>query len=447
MLDQFTDLARARLNQWLSRRQAAIPPQLVDPVHFLNSLYKAALRRTAKPEEMARDIERLQSGISPETLAQELVNSEEFQNRHEFSQKVDFGFLIALYRDLLGREPDPEGLAGWLALGENGATHATVIVEFARSPEAIAKASLPVISLVPNALLLDKPRNIKAVHQPIPRREKLLFDLDLELMRGLEIGPLASPIISKNEFQVLYVDHADRETLCQKYKDDPNVDVDKIVSVDAVWGERTLLESFPSASSFDYVIASHVIEHVPDIIGWLNEIAAVLAVDGYLSLAIPDKRFTFDYLRHTTRLSEAVDAYLRHNRRPMPAQIFDYNANAVEVNLSEAWSGKLDIKSLRHYVDLRFALDRSLEAVTEGKYIDSHCWVFTPSSLLTLFADFVDLALVPYYRCSKFYETEPGTNEMVMVLRRIDNNLSIGKEEAKKSFLSHLEHLRFIERD
>jgi predicted SAM-dependent methyltransferase len=274
---------------------------------------------------------------------------------------------------------------------------------------------------------------------PLSRRAKLLSNLELKSMQGFEIGPLASPLVSKAESRVFYVDHADRETLCQKYANDPNVDTAKIVSIDAVWGDCTLRECFPSSGPFDYVVASHVIEHVPDMIGWLIEIADVLKIGGYLSLAIPDKRFTFDFLRQTTRLSETVDAYLRGNRRPMPAQIFDYNANAVELDLAAAWNGPADPKTLKHYVTLRYALDRSMEAAREGKYVDAHCWVFTPESFLRLFIDFVDLDLVPHFDCARFYETVPGTNEMITVLRRIKNNGGAGKEDAKKSFLTHLD--------
>jgi len=176
------------------------------------------------------------------------------------------------------------------------------------------------------------------------RRERLISGLDLERMRGVEIGPLMSPIVSKEESDVFYVDHADREALQAKYADDPNVDVQKIVPVDAVWGDCTLRECFADNRSFDYVIASHVLEHVPDMLGWMREIADILRPGGRLILAIPDRRFTFDYLRQTTRLSEIIDAYLRRNRRPMPAQIFDFNANAVEIDMIAAWS-KMQIKN------------------------------------------------------------------------------------------------------
>jgi len=246
-----------------------------------------------------------------------------------------------------------------------------------------------------------------------------------------------SPIVSKEESEVFYVDHADRETLQAKYANDPNVDIQKIVLVDAVWGDRTLRECFADNCRFDYVVASHVLEHVPDMLGWMREIADILRPGGRLILAIPDRRFTFDYLRQTTRLSEIIDAYLRRNRRPMPAQIFDFNANAVDIDMIAAWENRINPASLRHYVNLRYALDRSIESVRDAKYVDGHCWVFTPSSLAAILADLVDLDLLPY-KCLHLYEPERNTNEIVLILERLQENFISEKEQARSSFMFYL---------
>src|ERR1022692_3161571 len=44
--------------------------------------------------------------------------------------------------------------------------------------------------------------------------------IDVAHMRGLEIGPLASPRVRKDEGPVRYVDHASAEELKQKYATD-----------------------------------------------------------------------------------------------------------------------------------------------------------------------------------------------------------------------------------
>ncbi|MEX3900116.1 methyltransferase domain-containing protein [Paraburkholderia sp. BR10954] len=48
---------------------------------------------------------------------------------------------------------------------------------------------------------------------------------------------------------------------------------------------------------FDYVIASHVIEHVLDLVGWVHSLLAALKHAGRIVLAVPDRRYTFDYVR------------------------------------------------------------------------------------------------------------------------------------------------------
>jgi SAM-dependent methyltransferase len=278
------------------------------------------------------------------------------------------------------------------------------------------------------------------------RHERLFYGIDLKHARGIEIGPLVTPIVSKEISEVYYVDHAGREELQAKYANDPNVNIEKIVQIDAVWDEKALAECFPDGRKFDYVLASHVMEHVPDMLGWLHEIAAVLRPGGRLLLAVPDKRFTFDYLRQPSRLSEVIDAYLRRIRRPTPAQIFDHAANAAEVDMSAAWRGPLDPESLKRYRDTRFALERSIESIRDCKYIDGHWWVFTGRSLAALFLELAGLDLLPY-RCVNFYEPEPDTNEIDVILERLNGQSEDEKKEARASFAIYARRLEQAERE
>jgi SAM-dependent methyltransferase len=169
------------------------------------------------------------------------------------------------------------------------------------------------------------------------RLEKLLGDLDVPTTDGLEIGALSTPVLRPPHANIRFVDHADQATLRAKYANDPNVAINDIVWVDAVWGDRTLAECFPG-ERFDYVIASHVIEHVPDMIGWLSEIANVLRPGGRLILAIPDRRYTFDVLRRETSLADLIDSHFRGTRRPTPGQIFDCNASVANFTHQDGWA-------------------------------------------------------------------------------------------------------------
>ncbi|MCG8373181.1 MAG: class I SAM-dependent methyltransferase, partial [Balneolales bacterium] len=79
------------------------------------------------------------------------------------------------------------------------------------------------------------------------------------------------------------MDHASTEALRAKYRDDSSVDISKIVEVDYIWGNENPFPTKSGQNKFDYVLASHVVEHVPDLIGWLKEIHSVLRVGGILS--------------------------------------------------------------------------------------------------------------------------------------------------------------------
>lgn len=58
--------------------------------------------------------------------------------------------------------------------------------------------------------------------------------------------------------------------------------------------------------SFDYLLSSHVLEHMPDTIRTLNEWARVLKPDGVLVLILPHADRTFDRHRQKTRLDHHI---------------------------------------------------------------------------------------------------------------------------------------------
>ena len=256
------------------------------------------------------------------------------------------------------------------------------------------------------------------MHVPGPlsqltREEKLLTGLDLAQMSGLEIGALASPMLRPPAARVKFADHADTASLRAKYAGDPGVALDDIVQVDAVWGDNTLAQCFPG-ERFDFVIASHVIEHVPDMIGWLGEVADVLAPDGRLILAIPDRRYTYDLMRRETTMTDLVDAHLRGAKRPTPGQVFDSAAHVVDHDHMAAWFAPPAVPPLP-FASRAWALARAREAQA-GAYVDGHCSVFTARSLLALLDAMLELGLLGF-RLDRFHVACVGSAEMSLVLR------------------------------
>lgn len=266
------------------------------------------------------------------------------------------------------------------------------------------------------------------------RRQKILGSLELTSANGgrprigAEIGPLQSPLVKKGdvgEGVVFYVDHADTETLRARWSTDPSIDPSKL-HVDAVWGQRTLREAIDASDlahrhglpgcGLDYVVASHVIEHVPDLIAWLQEIAAILRSDGSLRLAIPDKRYSFDLLRRTSTFAEVADAFVRKRRVPSGSRVLDFTLNMATVDCAQAWAGTVDHASLVHGYTVEGALSLAADAEINGNYHDVHCWVFTPESFIALCLELSEAGLLGF-ECQRLIPTSRNELEFFVWMR------------------------------
>lgn len=217
------------------------------------------------------------------------------------------------------------------------------------------------------------------------RVARALAHLDLSTGRGLEVGPLASPIVHKDQADVSYVDVLSAQTLRDHYAADPGVaegnivDLDFVLSVDGV--TRSLAETVGPAGPFQWAVASHVVEHVPDLIAFLADVAAILDDRGRLALVVPDRRFCFDALRPPTTVGEMLLAHDNQDRRPSVRAVFDHFSSVVGYDPAQLWRGIPADPANRMY-----PLEQAWELVqrrrTTDDYLDSHTWLFTPDSLV-----------------------------------------------------------------
>ncbi len=256
----------------------------------------------------------------------------------------------------------------------------------------------------------------------VDRREKLLSGLDLARQSGLEIGPLDHPLVRKSEGCVRYVDYADAGFLREKYKDDANVVGANIPEVDAIWGGNTIAEALGAdplgaTGAYDYAVASHVVEHVPDLIAWLAELHAVLKPGATLRLAVPDRRFTFDFMRRESHVADAITANVLGARAPLPGQLIDSCLNHHLVDRRDMWAGGAARAPRYPPADrLTHAVTCARATIATGQYIDVHCWVFTPLSFLGLMEQLAALGLL-HFECERCFETERDEDEFIVILR------------------------------
>ena len=150
---------------------------------------------------------------------------------------------------------------------------------------------------------------------------------------GLEIGPSHNPIASKRDgYNVHILDYLSRDALRKKYADHAQygVNIDLIEEVDFVWNGEPLTELIGHTRYYDWIIASHVIEHIPDPITFFQQSEQLLKSDGKLSLVIPDKRYCFDHLSKISSTGELLDAFHEQRKKPSPGQIFDHFSNSCK---------------------------------------------------------------------------------------------------------------------
>lgn len=246
------------------------------------------------------------------------------------------------------------------------------------------------------------------------RKQRILGSIRPAEMRGLEIGVLDNPVIRKSDGDVLYVDYADTEHL-RKNQFSDTVKPEDICEVDIVWAERPLSECV--GAPVDYVVASHVIEHVPDFIGWLHDLHGALKRGGIISLAVPDKRFTFDILRPVSTTGQMVESFLKKQVRPSIAQKFDFTSMWRKVDVKAAWKRELVENELIPITPTANAVawDQGVILLSNAIYMDSHCWVFTPRSFLQAAKVLADIKLFPF-KIAKLYPTQIYQMEFIVHL-------------------------------
>lgn len=192
---------------------------------------------------------------------------------------------------------------------------------------------------------------------------------------GLEIGALHMPMRLPSGATVQYVDRLDYEALTEAYPECQGLTRPDIVDN----GFR--LESV-SHSSYDFVVANHVLEHSPDPVGALTRWWQVLRANGVLLLTVPMGSQCFDRGRPITDLKHMLEDH--------------------EATLSGA-PGRLSDRNFEHYVEwVRLSersmakltpLPRSEDVVHRAKQLaeesaEIHFHTFSFSSLVGLLTEF-----------------------------------------------------------
>lgn len=254
---------------------------------------------------------------------------------------------------------------------------------------------------------------------------------------GLEIGASHTPTCPKAAgFNVEILDHLDQAGLREKYRDHP-IDPAIIEVVDHVWSGQSFKSLTGKPHGYAWVLASHVVEHTPDLIAFLNDCDDILTDDGVLVLAVPDKRFCFDHYRTKTSLAVVIDAHFNARKVHSPG-----TAAEVYLNLcSTKGNWQTDGQPIEIWGNKDLALSM-MSASKRGEYVDMHAWAFTPASFRVILNDLFDLGLTKLREITFF---DNSGHEFFCVFGRHGRGSGIPRTELlQKSLLEEGNQYRMV---
>jgi hypothetical protein len=266
----------------------------------------------------------------------------------------------------------------------------------------------------------------------------------------MEIGPSYRPTFSKREgWNSFVLDHLNQVGLIEKYRNHGVEEkmLNQIEEVDFVWNGEPYSEVLKQfGSHLKWVTAAHVIEHSNDLITFFTDISNVLNDDGFLFLAVPDKKATFDFYRPNTTIGDVVACHLNPNLYDIKAHL-DEEYLKCNLDGAIAWNRETSIKAINasNFPIPTFPVQNTIDLVSsylnsgvtqEGEYRDAHRWVFTPQSLSEI-VRFLDKAGIVSFRIVEV--STPSYYEFLVVLQKNALNQPEDLESSRnEEFLTEL---------
>ena len=169
-----------------------------DPTASITRLYLAYFERQPDPSGLAFWVDRCDRDVSTLVgISDAFADSAEFVAR--YGTLGNAAFVTLVYRNVLGRAPDPNGLQSWLDFIARGAPRGEVMLGFSESPEFVAKTGGDIESLTvaPSSSLATYSRSafgddwIDADHDGCNTREEVLIRQSLDPAVVSHIGGCA----------------------------------------------------------------------------------------------------------------------------------------------------------------------------------------------------------------------------------------------------------------
>lgn len=232
--------------------------------------------------------------------------------------------------------------------------------------------------------------------QEIEDRQTIVLRTLSKSDRIIEIGPSYSPLVAKRDgWNTFIIDHASREDLVAKYRDNPVLDVSKIEEVDFTWTSGSIADAVPAGQhgTFDAFVASHVIEHTTDLVAFLKAAEMLLREGGQVLLVVPDKRKCFDLFRPLSSTGQAIEAYTDKRSRHTMTTFLNHWLN-VAVKPDGGGCFPLSDNRPMQFAHPPLGLEDWMGFSNADHYIDAHAWSWTPSSFELMILELGQLGFI-----------------------------------------------------
>jgi SAM-dependent methyltransferase len=225
----------------------------------------------------------------------------------------------------------------------------------------------------------------------------------------LEIGPFCNPVVRGRN--VAYFDVLDREALRARAvaigQDPAGVPAIDFVAPD---GDLSGI-----GRRFAAVISAHCIEHQPDLVRHLTQVATLLEPGGHYFLIVPDRRYCFDHFLADSTLAGVLAAHREGRRVHRLESVIEHRALTTHNWVDRHWAGDhLDPAYHATIVARARGAIAEFEAA-QGAYVDVHAWQFTPASFRALIGQLHQGGWSPLAPL-RVYETPRGRNEFTAIL-------------------------------
>lgn len=267
-----------------------------------------------------------------------------------------------------------------------------------------------------------------------PRVRFFLSLIEDKSKRILELGPLNRPIADKRIYpNTFYCDIRSTEEVQKLYSGNAyleatgiKVEPETIIPIDYVVAEN-YEKTFMEVEKFDCVVASHVLEHMTDLIFALRDIGTVLKPGGIFCIIYPDKRYCFDHFRTSARFCDAYNVFHNGTVKNAPMVLDFFYSVISENNPAIFWNGD-GILNYLPTIPFEKAVEKYEQALKGVKMDDVHYWPFTDMDFLKFLYDCIRARLIPF-RCISFCPCAEN-DQQFMVALQYDESVLTRPEQA-----------------